>query len=151
MTEYIDEKTARISKIDILSQSDPQIVFESLPDIYRFDLFCSEDISNLIQYERNLFVIIEANGVDFSYGLALQTENNQGKLIHSQDSSPKPYLKVLLKTDYEYINQNNLQFFYEYIFQKGYQPGRAFGKVLVSANDGDKLNNFYETWIELIK
>ena len=59
------------------------------------------------------------------------------------------HLKVLLKTDYEHIEQNNLQQFYEQIFDMGYSPGRTFGKVLVSAQE-QELTNFYEAWIELI-
>ena len=125
------------------------MVLARLPAIYRFDLFCSEDISNLIRYERDLFVIVESNGSDFGYGLALQGQTGDRELLHPQDTLAKPYLKVLLKTDYEHIEQNNLQQFYEQIFDMGYSPGRAFGKVLVSAQE-QGLTNFYEAWIELI-
>lgn len=65
MLENIDEKMERIAKIDALSRSAAQVVLARLPAIYRFDLFCSEDISNLIRYERDLFVIVESNGSDF--------------------------------------------------------------------------------------
>ena len=126
-----------------------QVVLARLPAIYRFDLFCSEDISNLIRYERDLFVIVESNGSDFGYGLALQGQTGDRELLHPQDTLAKPYLKVLLKTDYEHIEQNNLQQFYEQIFDMGYSPGRTFGKVLVSAQE-QGLTNFYEAWIELI-
>ena len=143
MLENIDEKMERIAKIDALSQSAAQVVLARLPAIYRFDLFCSEDISNLIRYERDLFVIVESNGSDFGYGLALQGQTGDRELL------AKPYLKVLLKTDYEHIEQNNLQQFYEQIFDMGYSPGRTFGKVLVSAQE-QGLTNFYEAWIELI-
>lgn len=131
MLENIDEKMERIAKIDALSQSAAQVVLARLPAIYRFDLFCSEDISNLIRYERDLFVIVESNGSDFGYGLALQGQTGDRELLHPQDTLAKPYLKVLLKTDYEHIEQNNLQPFYEQIFDMGYSPGRTFGKVLV--------------------
>ena len=124
-------------------------VLARLPAIYRFDLFCSEDISNLIRYERDLFVIVESNGSDFGYGLALQRQTGDRELLHPQDTLAKPYLKVLLKTDYEHIEQNNLQQFYEQIFDMGYSPGRTFGKVLVSVQE-QGLTNFYEAWIELI-
>lgn len=147
--ENIDEKMERIAKIDILSQSDAQVVMARLPAIYRFDLFCREDISNLIRYERDLFVIVESNGSDFCYGLALQGQTDDRELLHPQDSLVKPYLKVLLKTDYEHIEQNDLQRFYEQIFAMDYSPGRTFGKVLVSAQE-QTLTNFYEAWIELI-
>ena len=149
MLENIDEKMERIAKIDALSRSAAQVVLARLPAIYRFDLFCSEDISNLIRYERDLFVIVESNGSDFGYGLALQGQTGDRELLHPQDTLAKPYLKVLLKTDYEHIEQNNLQQFYEQIFDMGYSPGRTFGKVLVSAQE-QGLTNFYEAWIELI-
>lgn len=149
MLENIDEKMERIAKIDALSRSAAQVVLARLPAIYRFDLFCSEDISNLIRYERDLFVIVESNGSDFGYGLALQGQTGDRELLHPQDTLAKPYLKVLLKTDYEHIEQNNLQQFYEQIFDMGYSPGRTFGKVLVSAQE-QELTNFYEAWIELI-
>ena len=149
MLENIDEKMERIAKIDALSQSAAQVVLARLPAIYRFDLFCSEDISNLIRYERDLFVIVESNGSDFGYGLALQGQTGDRELLHPQDTLAKPYLKVLLKTDYEHIEQNNLQPFYEQIFDMGYSPGRTFGKVLVSAQE-QELTNFYAAWIELI-
>ena len=103
-----------------------------------------------------IFGVLQRVGRSFMLPIALLPvaglllgQTGDRELLHPQDTLAKPYLKVLLKTDYEHIEQNNLQQFYEQIFDMGYSPGRTFGKVLVSAQE-QELTNFYEAWIELI-
>lgn len=150
MLENIDEKVGRIQKIDVLMEQPAKVVMAKLPAIREFNLFRNSDISNLISYERDLFLIIDpSGGEDYRYGLMTDTPWEHRDLVYPGDSTERPYYKVLLKTDYELIEKNNLQEYYEQIAALGYTPGRIFGKVLVSAKE-EKLYNFYEAWIELL-
>lgn len=151
MLENIDEKVGRIQKIDALTAQPAGIVMARLPAIREFNLFRNSDISNLISYERDLFLIIDpSDAEDYRYGLLTDTPWEYRDLVYPGDKAERPYYKVLLKTDYELIEKNNLQEYYEQIAALGYTPGRIFGKVLVSAKE-DKLYNFYEAWIELLE
>lgn len=95
MLDDIDEKLERIQKIDRLKAEKPQVVLEALPEIREFDLFCSEDISHLIDYERNLFIILEPDrGQDFCYGLSdLFSGNDAKKNPPSGGRSPQALLQ----------------------------------------------------------
>lgn len=147
--EHIDEKIGRIQKIDELSAQPARVVMAKLPPIREFNLFRSSDISNLISYEKDLFIVIDPSGIeDYRYGLVTRSPQEHRDLVYPGDRVEKPYYKILLKTDYEFIDKNNLQEYYEQIASLGYTPGRVFGKVLVSAKD-EKLYNYYEALIEL--
>lgn len=150
MIQNIDEKVDRICRVDDLSGMQPQVVKEQLPAIREFDLFRNSDISNLIQYEKTLFIVIDPqNAQEYHYGVIAEKEEREKELIHPQDSEEKAYLKILLRTDYERIEENNLQQYYDMIKNLGCQPGRAYGKVLVSACNSGTLCNYYEAWIEM--
>lgn len=151
MLDNIDEKLNRVQKIDRLREEKPSIVKMKLPEIREFDLFCSEDISKLIDYERNLFIIIDPESPSsFCYGLSHTFDGNTSKkLLHPEDESEKDYFKILLQTDYEKIEKNNLEPYLSQIVAMGYLPGKVYGKVLVSADEGG-LRNYYEAWIELL-
>lgn len=147
--EHIDEKIERIQKIDELSAQPARIVMAKLPPIREFNLFRSSDISNLISYEKDLFLIIDPSDIeDYRYGLIVRSPQECQNLVYAGDKTEKPYYKVLLKTDYEFITKNNLQEYYEQIASLGYTPKRIFGKVLVSAKE-EKQYNYYEAFIEL--
>lgn len=151
MLDNIDEKVGRIQKIDELMNQPAAMVLAKLPAIREFSLFRHSDISNLISYERDLYLIIDPSDMeDYRYGLLTAKPQEHRNLIYAGDAAERPYYKVLLKTDYELIEKNNLQEYYEQIAALGYTPGRIFGKVLVSAKE-DKLYNFYEAWIELLQ
>ena len=79
-----------------------------------------------------------ALAISRKYGFQLRSDNEDNRRIFAS-----------LRALSEHIEQNNLQPFYEQIFDMGYSPGRTFGKVLVSAQE-QELTNFYEAWIELI-
>lgn len=68
--------------------------------------------------------------------------------ILEEDS--KRYYKILLETDYEKIEKNNLAPYLSQVAQLGYLPGKIYGKVLVSAED-QGLKNYYEGYIEMLE
>lgn len=151
MLDNIDEKVGRIQKIDELTEHPASVVMAKLPAIREFNLFRNSDISNLISYEKDLYLIIDpSDAEDYRYGLFTDTPQEHRDLVYPGDMAERPYYKILLKTDYELIEKNNLQEYYEQIAALGYTPGRIFGKVLVSAKEG-KLCNFYEALIELLE
>lgn len=151
MLDDIDEKLERIQKTDQLIKEKPSVVMTALPEIREFNLFCSEDISRLIDYERNLFIIIDPdNSKEFCYGLSdIFNGNEAKKLLHQKDGQEKRYFKVLLETDYEKIEKNNLAPYLSQIVAMGYLPGKIYGKVLVSA-ENNGLKNYYEGYIEML-
>ena len=75
--------------------------------------------------------------------------NDAKKLLHQKDEQEKRYFKVLLETDYEKIEKNNLAPYLSQIVAMGYLPGKIYGKVLVSA-ENNGLKNYYEGYIEML-
>lgn len=150
---YLDEKLERIRQADTLRTLPPAVVMEQMPAFREFSILRSTDVSNLIRLERNLFIIIPP-GSPASYCYGIATEASQGEpcsaLLHQADPTPRPYFKFLLQTDYQDIEKNNLAACYKQIEALGFSPGATFGKVLVSANEG-QLHNYYEAWIELLQ
>lgn len=150
MIKNIDDKLERIAKVDELLNQPGEIITTQLPFIREFSLFRTEDISNLINYEKNLFVIIESDDVfRYYYGIASDEDDNSKRILKRYDDKQKKYYKTLLITDYEKIEDNNLLNIYREIQQLGYHPGKTYGKVLVSSNEDALLKNYYEAWIEL--
>lgn len=149
--ESIDAKLNQIDTLQSLNENPIEFVQVQLPAIRPFDLFCSSDLRNLVNFEKNLIVMIPPNApMSYRYGVFVLDDYPKENLIRDKDENPRLYLKVLLETSYDKIEDNNLQVYYNYIRSQGYIPGLSIGKVLVSSNDGS-LHNYYETWIELQK
>lgn len=149
--ESIDVKLNQIDTLQSLHETPMEFVQVQLPAIRPFDLFCSSDLRNLVNCEKNLIVMIPPHSpMSYRYGVFVLDDYPKENLIRQKDEHSRLYLKVLMETNYDNIEENNLPIYYNYIRSQGYIPGLAIGKVLVSSNDGS-LHNYYETWIELQK
>lgn len=148
---HIDIKLAQVQTIKELHRTPMEFITTSFPGVRPFHLMDKDDISNLFIHEKNLIVMIDYNTPDtYNYGLFVSDEYQQNDLVRVKDNEPRLYLRVLMRTSYENIEENNLNECYEFMYKHGYKPGLAMGKVLASAFS-DGLYNYYDTWIEANK
>lgn len=144
----IDIKLGQIQTIRELRNSPMEFVTTSFPAVRPFELTNSDDLSNLITHEKNLIVMIDYDNPNFyRYGVFVSDNDKVDTFVRDKDEKPRLYLRVLLCSSYSEIEKNNLHVYYDYLYEHGYQPGLAMGKVLVSGFD-DGLCNYYDTWIE---
>lgn len=150
MLEHLEIKQKQIETIKDLTQSPYQFAAEELPAVRRFELLNRNNMMNLIKYEKDLLVMIPPNDPsDYRYGVYVTENYDEKELVRPKDQGPRLYLRALIRTSYELIEQNNLDQCYEFLKAHGYRPGMALGKTLVSAFD-DELYNYYDAYIEAI-
>lgn len=148
----IQVKRRQIHILKKLQEIPEKFVRMRFPAIRNFDLYRRSDLSNLVHFEKSLVVMIPRDNMkDYQYGVF--TMEPEAGLVRKRDTESKLYLRVLVRTSYDKIEENNLYACYRYLWERGYEPGLAIGKVLVSSYDnGDgKLYNYYETWIEALE
>lgn len=149
--ENIDAKLDQIETLKRLKEVPTEFVTESMKAVRAFDLLESSDLRNLVNFERKLIVMIPPyQPKSYHYGAFVEDDYPPEKLVRKKDGEPKLYFKILMQTSYDKIEENNLNYYYDYLENMGYEPGLAMGKVLVSGYE-DKLYNYYETWIEVTK
>lgn len=153
--ESIEVKLEQIEKVKNMREETAEFVTEALPAVRHFDLYERSDLKNLIEFEKKLIVMVPyENNQEYHYGVFVPEPYTGGNLVRKKDNEPRTYLKVLMRTAYNRIENNNLSYYYDYLERHGYEPGLAMGRVLVSSNDSQKegeLCNYYETWIEAKK
>lgn len=147
---HMDIKLEQVKTIEELRLTSHQFVERAFPAVRSFELLNKDNLTNLINYEKDLIVMFEPECPrNYRYGVFVPEGYQQCELVRKKDEKPRRYLRSLVHSSYEEIEENNLDVCYQYLYEHNCKPGLAMGKVLVSAFDNG-LHNYYDTYIEVL-